>query len=230
MTNPDMSGSNRCTYFDEALEFSSLLQTEVPGGDTHAQSSLPRAIDTQHERVHAWVGSGSLLFGVEHSHNRLEGDLYGRQDPALLCLSKSCREHVRECCFFMSPNCLLSMWISGACLWAVRRVHVAFTAADGRAVAQAVSRRLPNAAARIQAQARSCESCGGQIGTAIGFPRVLRFPLPRIPPTAPHSSSSSSIIWGWFSRPISGRRAKRTQSHCNPRNFFFNSLLAIRVT
>jgi hypothetical protein len=30
---------------------------------------------------------------------------------------------------------------------------------------------------------------------------LLRFPLPiLIPPTAPHSSSS--IIWGWYNRPV----------------------------
>jgi hypothetical protein len=57
---------------------------------------------------------------------------------------------------------------------------------DGRAIAQAVSRRLPTAAAP--------------------------FPLPiRIPPIAP--LSPSSIIWGWHNRPNSGRSTKWTQSH-----------------
>jgi hypothetical protein len=41
--------------------------------------------------------------------------------------------------------------------------------------------------------------------------RVLRFPLPiLIPPTAPHLSS---IIRGWYNRPVSGRLTKWTQSH-----------------
>jgi hypothetical protein len=31
------------------------------------------------------------------------------------------------------------------------------------------------------------------------------------PPTAPHSSSS--IIRGWYNRPLSGRRTKWSQSH-----------------
>jgi hypothetical protein len=34
----------------------------------------------------------------------------------------------------------------------------------------------------------------------IGFLQVLRFPLPLITPTAPHSSSS--IIRDWYSRPV----------------------------
>jgi hypothetical protein len=60
----------------------------------------------------------------------------------------------------------------------------------GRAIAEAVSRRLPTAAARFQAQVTSCWIRGGQSGTGAGFLRVLRFPLPiLISPTAPHLSS-----------------------------------------
>jgi hypothetical protein len=85
-----------------------------------------------------------------------------------------------------------------------------------RVIAQAVSRRLPIAAARVRAQVRSCGICGGQSGTGVGFFRVLRFPLPiLIPQIAPHSSS---IIRGCYIRPISGRRTKWTQSHPTPRN------------
>jgi hypothetical protein len=68
-----------------------------------------------------------------------------------------------------------------------------------RAIAEAVSRRLPNAAARVRAQVSSCGICGGQSGTWVGSLRVLQFPLPiLIPPTATH----------WYNRPISGRRTK----------------------
>jgi hypothetical protein len=49
-----------------------------------------------------------------------------------------------------------------------------------------------------------------------GFLWVLRFPLQMlIPPTTPHPSSS--IIRGWYNRPVSGRRTKWTQSHPTPK-------------
>jgi hypothetical protein len=67
---------------------------------------------------------------------------------------------------------------------------------EGRAIAQAVSRWFPTAAAQDRARVMSCGICGGQSGTGIGFLRVLRFPMPIfIPPTAPQSPSF--IIWGW---------------------------------
>jgi hypothetical protein len=70
----------------------------------------------------------------------------------------------------------------------------------GSAIAQAVSRWLPTAAARVRARVWSCGICGGQSGAGAGFLRVLRLPLPIfIPPIAPQSSSS--IIWGWYNRP-----------------------------
>jgi hypothetical protein len=56
----------------------------------------------------------------------------------------------------------------------------------GRAVAQAVSRWLSTTAARVRVRA-ACGVCGGQSGTGAGFLRVLRFPLPIIPPVSPSS-------------------------------------------
>jgi hypothetical protein len=74
------------------------------------------------------------------------------------------------------------------------------TRCPGHAIAQAFSRWLPTAAARIRARVRSCGICGGQSGAVAGFLRVLRFPLPIfIPPIAPQSQSS---IWGWYNRPV----------------------------
>jgi hypothetical protein len=85
----------------------------------------------------------------------------------------------------------------------------------GRTIAQPASRRLPTAAARVRAGIMSSWTCSGQSGTGTRFLRVLRFLLPIIiPPTAPHSS----IIRGWYNRPISGRRIKWTQSHPTIRN------------
>jgi hypothetical protein len=47
----------------------------------------------------------------------------------------------------------------------------------GRTVAQAVSRWLLTAAARVRVRT-VCWVCGGQNGIGAGFLRVLRFPLP----------------------------------------------------
>jgi hypothetical protein len=75
-------------------------------------------------------------------------------------------------------------------LWDGRSCNVR---TEGRAIAQAVSRWLPTAAARGSI-------CGGQSGAGAGFLRVLWFPLPIfIPSIAPQSSSS--IIWGLYNRP-----------------------------
>jgi hypothetical protein len=74
------------------------------------------------------------------------------------------------------------------------------TSYKGCAIAQAVSRWLPTAVARVRARVWSCGICGGQSGTGAGLLRVLRFPLPIfIPPIAPQSPSS--IIWVLYNRP-----------------------------
>jgi hypothetical protein len=58
----------------------------------------------------------------------------------------------------------------------------------GRAIAQAVSRWLPTAAARVETRIWSSGIFGGQSGYGAGFLRVLRFPLPIfIPPNSPSS-------------------------------------------
>jgi hypothetical protein len=58
---------------------------------------------------------------------------------------------------------------------------------SSRAIAQAVSRWLPTAAARVQARVWSSGICGGQSGAGAGFLRVLQFPLPIISPNSPSS-------------------------------------------
>jgi hypothetical protein len=68
---------------------------------------------------------------------------------------------------------------------------------EGRALAQAVSRWLPTAAARVRVRA-ACGVCGGQRGTGAGFLRVLRFPLPNIPPISPSSKSAEAGTIGLF--------------------------------
>jgi hypothetical protein len=64
--------------------------------------------------------------------------------------------------------------------------YLTFVYCVGRDVAQAVSRWLPTAAARVRVRA-ACGFCGGQSGTGAGFLRVLRFLLPIIPPISPSS-------------------------------------------
>jgi hypothetical protein len=60
---------------------------------------------------------------------------------------------------------------------------------SGRAISQAVSRRLPTATARVRSQVKSCGIYGAQSGTGAGFLRVLLFSFPiLIPPTDPYSS------------------------------------------
>jgi hypothetical protein len=59
----------------------------------------------------------------------------------------------------------------------------------GRAIAEAVSRWLPTAAALVQSRVWSSGICGGQSGVGAGFLRELRFPLPFIQPNSPSSQS-----------------------------------------
>jgi hypothetical protein len=59
----------------------------------------------------------------------------------------------------------------------------------GRVIAQVDSPWLPIAAARFPTHIRSCGIFRRQSGNGTCFLWVLRFPLPIIPPTAPHSLS-----------------------------------------
>jgi hypothetical protein len=99
-----------------------------------------------------------------------------------------------------------------------------------RAIAQAVSRRLLTAAARVRSQVRSCGICGGQNGAGASFLRVLLFPLPiLIPPTAPHSST---IIRLWYNRPNSGRTCQIDSVSPHPKKavaIWTSGLVLLRV-
>jgi hypothetical protein len=63
---------------------------------------------------------------------------------------------------------------------------------EGRTIGQAVSPWLPTAAAWVRVRA-ACGICGGQRGIGAGFLRVLRFPLPIIPPISPQSPGAGTI-------------------------------------
>jgi hypothetical protein len=67
------------------------------------------------------------------------------------------------------------------------KIH--FNIVHGGAMAEAVSCWLPTAAARVQSRVWSSGIYGGQSGAWAGFLRVLRFPLPFIPPNSPSSQS-----------------------------------------
>jgi hypothetical protein len=67
-----------------------------------------------------------------------------------------------------------------------------FILIPGRAIAQAVSRRLPTAAVPVRARVRSCGLFGGQSDTGAGFLQVLQFPLPIRTLQLPASNNSSS--------------------------------------
>jgi hypothetical protein len=74
-------------------------------------------------------------------------------------------------------------------IWLPRNKFTLSYGPDGRAIAEAVSRWLPTAAARVQSRVWSSGICGGQSGVGAGFLRVLRFPLPFIPPNSPSLQS-----------------------------------------
>jgi hypothetical protein len=67
-----------------------------------------------------------------------------------------------------------------------------------------------------------------QNGTGICFIRVLRFPLPIILPNA--LNPFSCMIWGWYTKPNSGRRARWTQyqTHIISGKYFLLTVYSIK--
>jgi hypothetical protein len=119
--------------------------------------------------------------------------------------------HIQESVYISNPLFLVchTMNYKNMCFYIFVFVFMCYE--EGRAIAQAVSCWLSTAEDRVRAQVWSSGICGGQSGAGAGFLRVLWFLLPvLIPPTAPHSSS---LVRGWYNRPVSGRRTKWTQSH-----------------
>jgi hypothetical protein len=96
-------------------------------------------------------------------------------------------------CDILFPRELLSVYITGdrisaSVLSVTEYCTVCQSKTVGRAIAQAVSRWLPTAAARVRARFWSSGICGGQSGAGAGFLRILRFLLPIfIPPNSPSS-------------------------------------------
>jgi hypothetical protein len=67
---------------------------------------------------------------------------------------------------------------------------------DGRAMAQAVSRRPLTAEARVRSRISPCEICGEQSGTGTGFSPSCRFsPVNFIPPVLHYLERSKNFIF-----------------------------------
>jgi hypothetical protein len=74
-------------------------------------------------------------------------------------------------------------------------LNVKVSGANGRAIAQAVSRRLPTAAARVRARSGRVGFLVNKVAWGRVFPSTwVSLPI-LISPTAPHSSSSSSLLF-----------------------------------
>jgi hypothetical protein len=119
--------------------------------------------------------------GVDSASNRNEyqESSWGKGRPAHKAdnLTTTCEPIVYK---MWELRRLTTLWTTTVCY------SNSFTFTRRPCVAQAVSRWLPTVAARVRVRA-PCGFCGGQSGIGAGFLRVLRFPLPIIPPNSPSS-------------------------------------------
>jgi hypothetical protein len=106
--------------------------------------------------------------------------------------------------------------LSFICACCYQILYLCFTQPLWSCLTYPVCRWLPTAVAQVRAESGHVGYFGGQSGTGEGFLQAFRFPLPIIPPIAPHSSFY--IIRGWYNRPNSSRHSRWTQSHPFPRN------------
>jgi hypothetical protein len=79
--------------------------------------------------------------------------------------------------------------------------YLSYYCVQGRAIAQAVSRRLPTGADHLRSQVRSSGICGGQSGTGVGFQVFSEyfdfhclFSFHRLLHTHHHASSGAGTI------------------------------------
>jgi hypothetical protein len=98
---------------------------------------------------------------------------------------------------------LVSLLLELSVAWLVIMAMLSHRNQTGRAVAQAVSRRLPTAASPVRAWVKSCGICSGQSGTGQVSSEYFGFLCHSfIPLTAPQPSPS--VTQGWRNRPIKG--------------------------
>jgi hypothetical protein len=151
--------------------------------------------------VHSNIPQFYLNYALNYAATGFFPDSFISHPTILCCINHAILKMSLSKNIFVSMK---SLNVEGNRNWFVMYVcKFSYYPQIGHGIAQAVSHWLPTAAAWVRAQLKSCAIRGGQSGAGASFLRGLRFPLLiLIPPTAPHSSSS--IIRGWYNRPING--------------------------
>jgi hypothetical protein len=99
----------------------------------------------------------------------------------------------------------------------------------GCAIAQAVSRRLTNAVARVRARSDYLGFVVNKVALGRFFSEYFDLtPLPIfIPPISPQSQSP--IIRGWYNRPVSGRSTKSPIAQIKKKNIDSGSKCSLQI-